>query len=131
MRGYTRIERAVLTAREGEHFDWRELQPVIERGLYVAQQHYERSPLLGLHGVIHVTALGTIARRLVLSGLVALAAGCASTPAPIAPTKHAACSTAAAPELTSCPYLEELPKTRLYTSSGLECEHCNVAEFSR
>lgn len=58
-------------------------------------------------------------------------AGCAHAPTPIAPTEHAACSTAAAPELTSCPYREELPKTVLYTSSGLECENCNAAEFSR
>lgn len=60
-----------------------------------------------------------------------LLSSCAHAPTPVAPTKHAACSTAASPELASCPYREELPKTRLYTSSGLECQHCNVAEFSR
>lgn len=70
-------------------------------------------------------------RRNLLALIACFALGCSGAPTPIAPTaKHAACSTAASPELTSCPYREELPKTVLYTSSGLECEHCNVAEFS-
>lgn len=133
MKGYTREERVLLVAAglPRDHFvDARESEPLIARGLIEIREVRYQWPF-GPVGHGRLTELGRIARRIVISGLVALAASCAQ-PAPVAPTaKHAACSTAAAPELTSCPYREELPKTRLYTSSGLECEHCNVEEFSQ
>jgi hypothetical protein len=68
-------------------------------------------------------------RRQLIALIACLAFGCA--PRANTSVKHASCSTAAAPELTSCPYREPPLTGVLVESSGLECEHCNVAEFSR
>lgn len=64
--------------------------------------------------------------------ILLLISGCASAPARVGDAKHATWGTAANPEAEPAPYRDDLsPESPLVTSSGLECEHCNVAEFTR
>ena len=68
---------------------------------------------------------------LILLALVCCA-GCAHVPPTVADAKSATWGTVMDPEAKAALYRDDLdPNSPLVTSSGLECEHCNVAEFSR